>query len=140
MEFEESYGVSAWCEGDDDMDDDELFVDDFLWVVVNAFVSGNRDVRGTDAWDQMNNAIRRSDGPFMYRLGNLGMTYDQEKIEEIIHAEDDVIETDTFGDMLAVLREIYVAHEEDQAVGLLDAFMIRASPCIVLKMPLDAVV
>lgn len=138
MEFEEGYGVSAWC---DDMDasegEEELFVDDFLWVVINACVY-NRDIRGSDAWNQMNHAIR-SDGPFMYRLGNLGMTYDPDTVEQIVHVDDDVIETDTFGDMLAVLREIYVAHEEDQAIAVLDAFMARASPCVVLKMPLDEV-
>lgn len=140
MEFEESYGVQAWCD-DDECEDDIDFVDDFLWVVINACVSGQTNVRGSDAWNRMNRAIQSTadDGPFVYRLGNLGMTYDLDVVENIVHVEDDMIETDTFGDMLAVLREIYVAHEEEQAVGVLDAFMARASPCIVLKMSLDAV-
>jgi hypothetical protein len=140
MEFEEEsapYGHNVWVD-DDDSEDDEFFVDDFLWPVVNAIVIG-QDVRGTDAWNAMNRALTQPHGPFVYRLGNLGMTYDPELVESLQYVDEDVIETDSFGDMLAVLREIYVLHEEDQAVHLLDAFMTRASPCVVLKMPLDSV-
>lgn len=139
MEFEEevvAYGVDAWSTDDDD---DDNFVDDFLWMVVNACVSG-QDIRSSDAWKSMNQALTQTQsGPFFYRLGNLGMTYDPDLVEHIVHTDDEIIETESFGELLATLRKIYVAHEEEQAVHLLDAFMSRVSPCIVLKMPLDAV-
>jgi hypothetical protein len=139
MEFEEEtvqYGHDVWVDDDSEGEEDE-FVDDFLWPVVNAFVSG-QDIRGSDAWDAMNRVLTQKDGTFVYRLGNLGMTYDPELIEGMPHVDEDIIETDSFADMLATLREIYVLHEEEQAVQLLDVFMSRASPCVVLKMPLDA--
>jgi hypothetical protein len=139
MEFENeilpSYGQDVWV----DDESDEEFVDDFLWPVINALTSG-QDIRGSDMWNAMNRTLTQPNGPFVYRLGNLGMTYDPELIEGMIHVDEDVIETDSFGDMLATLREIYVLHEEEQAVHLLDAFMSRASPCVVLKMTLDAVI
>jgi hypothetical protein len=140
MEFENevalpSYGHDVWVDDDDEA---EEFVDDFLWPVVNALATGN-DIRGSDTWNAMNRALTQPSGPFVYRLGNLGMTYDSDLIEEMIHVDEDVIETDSFGEMLSTLRNIYVVHEEEQAVALLDAFMSRASPCVVLKMPLDAV-
>lgn len=139
MEFENeivpSYGQGVWVD-DDDLDED--FVDDFLWPVINALASG-QDIRGSDTWNAMNRTLTQSNGPFVYRLGNLGMTYDSDLIEEMDHVDEDVIETDSFGEMLSTLRNIYVVHEEEQAIALLDAFMARASPCVVLKMPLDAV-
>lgn len=143
MEFEDesihpsSYGHDVWVEEDSEEDEEE-FVDDFLWPVINALATG-QDIRGSDIWNAMNKALTQPTGPFVYRLGNLGMTYDPDLIEGMTHVDEDVVETDSFGDMLATLREIYVLHEEEQAVHLLDAFMSRASPCVVLKMALDAI-
>ncbi len=141
MEFEAelNYGESAWStmsEGEDDFDD-EIVVDDFLWPLLNAIASG-QDIRGTEMLARMNEALTRQDGTFVYRLGNLGMTYDPDLIPDADESEEhEVLETDSFAEMLNKLRTIYVLHEEEQAVQLLDMFMARASPCVILHMPLD---
>lgn len=138
MEFECTQHDLAWAT--DSVEDEEyIVVDDFLWPLINALMQG-RDLRAQpDLLQEMNRALT-SDGEFsfVFRLGNLGMTYDPELLSSD-NIEDDVLQTDTFADMLSELRKIYVAHEEEQAVQLLDAFMVRASPCVVLHMPLDAV-
>lgn len=142
MEFEATttinYGESAWTTMADDIDefDDEIIVDDFLWPLLNALASG-QDVRGSEMLAKMNEALTTQDVSFIYRLGNLGMTYDPELIPDA--RDDEILETESFADMLNKLRTIYVLHEEEQAVQLLDMFMARASPCVILHMPLDTV-
>lgn len=119
-------------------DDDYVVVDDFLWPIINALAQGQDLRTQPQMLDEMNRALTSKDEfTFVFRLGNLGMTYDPDLLSDDI--EDDVLQTDTFADMLSELRKIYVAHEEDQAVHLLDMFMARASPCVVLHMPLNAV-
>jgi hypothetical protein len=146
MDFEEdvhhprphiAYGAAAWSTDDDE--DDDIVVDEFLWPVVNAVVN-NVNAKGTKCWQDMNAALTTGSGSFVYRLGNLGMTYDPDILSSALEIDEDVIETDSMGEMVHLLRRIYVAHEEDQAVAMLDTFMTRVSPCFVLKMPLDSIV
>jgi len=120
-------------------DEEYIVVDDFLWPVINAIVQG-QDLRTMPKhFNEMNRALTSKDEwTFVYRLGNLGMTYDPDLLSSD-DIEDDVLQTNTFADMLSELRNIYIAHEEEQAVQLLDMFMSRVSPCIVLHMPLNAV-
>lgn len=140
MEFEATsdYGEAAWVSMADEVefDDDEIIVDDFLWPLLNALASG-QDVRGSEMLAKMNEALISKDETFVYRLGNLGMTYEPELIPDA--GDDEILETDSFAEMLSKLRTIYVLHEEEQAVQLLDMFMARASPCVILHMPLDTV-
>ncbi len=144
MEFEstlasEEHDGFVWAT--ENVEDEEcIVVDEFLWPIVNAIVQG-QDLRIHHAHmlKEMNRALTsKHEFTFVYRLGNLGMTYDPDLISSE-NIENDVLETDTFADMLGELRQIYVIHEEEQAVRLLDLFMTRASPCVVLHMPLDAV-
>jgi hypothetical protein len=139
MECESSSTQSDFVWATENVEDEEdIVVDEFLWPLINAIAQG-RDLRTTpDLLHEMNRALTSSDFPFVYRLGNLGMTYDPDLIVSD-NVEDDVLQTDTFADMLSELRNIYIAHEEEQAVQLLDMFMARASPCVVLHMPLNAV-
>lgn len=140
MEFETEIrgGEEVWAM--DHVEDEEylpeILVDEFLWPVINALAMG-QDLRTNPTMlEAINRALTTKESSFVFRLGNLGMTYDPDLLEDV---EDDVLETDTFADMLNKLREIYVVHEEEQALQLLDLFMSRASPCVVLHMPLNAV-
>ena len=140
MEFETEIqgGEEVWAM--DHVEDEEylpeILVDDFLWPVINAIAMGQDLRTNPKMLEAINRALTAKESTFVFRLGNLGMTYDPDLLDDV---EDDVLETETFADMLNKLREIYVVHEEDQALQLLDLFMSRASPCVVLHMPLNAV-
>ena len=126
-------------------DEPEFIVDEFFWPVVNAICTNTVTpaIRESNEWNLFNQALQTTNATFVYRLGNLGMTYDLEKIsgsdEEI---ENEVIKSDSLTQLTRRLYQIYCMHGEEQAIGLLDMFTQKMgvtffgfAPC-----PLDAFV
>ncbi len=115
-------GPDAWST-DEDVCDDEVFVDEFIWPVVNMFATGQFNPVVSE-FQKFQEAICVRDGSFVYRLGYLGVTYDADAIAHLVDADDEYIVTArTLADMLRTLREIYFIHNEEQAVGTLDYFL-----------------
>jgi hypothetical protein len=131
MEFEQEPqslpgGPDAWSTDEDVCDDEvegEIFVDEFIWPVINMFATGQFNPV-VPQFQKFQEAICVHDGSFVYRLGYLGVTYDADAIAHLVDADDEyVLSARTLADMLRVMREVYFIHNEEEAVGALDYFL-----------------
>jgi hypothetical protein len=136
MEFERmdvSYdplptGPDAWSTDDESFEvEGEIFVDEFIWPVMNAFVTGQATpafLTTSPEFQRFQEAVAVRDGSFVYRLGYLGVTYDADAIAHLVDIEDEfIVSARTLADMLRTLREVYFLHNEEDAVGALDGFL-----------------
>jgi hypothetical protein len=129
-EFQGPVFVNSDSESDDSdleelQDEDDFYVDEFFWSSLNSFQAGSLNP------EFINRAIRHN-GRYVFRLGNLGMTYDPELVIGIC-SDPDVLVTDTLIEMFARLRSIYHAHDEDVAYGIIDRFLAMYGMAITLK-------
>lgn len=138
MNFDEQSlpsGPDAWSTDEEDVDEDvdvdgtasdvegEFFVDEFIWPVINMFAAGQFNP-SLPQFQKFQDAIVVRDGPFVYRLGYLGVTYDADAIAHLVDAEDEfIVSARTLAEMLRTLRDIYFIHNEEEAVGALDGFL-----------------
>ncbi len=114
-------GPDAWST--DDEVEGEIFVDEFIWPVVNMFATGQLNA-SLPEFQKFQEAITVRDGSFVYRLGYLGVTYDADAIAHLVDPDDEyVVSARTLADMLRMLRDVYFIHNEDEAVRALDYFL-----------------
>lgn len=108
--------------------DNDFFVDEMFWPVLNGFQASRFDP------SFLNRAMNHT-GRYVFRLGNLGMTYDPELVLPIT-SDPDILATDSLIEMFARLRSIYFAHDEDVAYGIIDRFLSMYGMSITLRHPI----